>query len=249
MTDYVLGHSDRELERLSAQARAVDPMTRRFFSEAGIGPHMVVLDVGSGAGDVALLAAELVGGSGEVVGVGPIAGRTRGGSRACRRTVGAKRLVHRRRPGNDRLRAVLSMRRLVASLSRFRTTRQRCSEPLRRSCGPAARSAFHELDWSGVQSTPPVPTYDRCCRLIEETISRVRGRDAHGRKSFVLDLHRRRIARTVAATRGSRRRRDKQLRCSAAPSPSSRPHCRPRSRNRASGRPLTSTTPMRSSTE
>jgi hypothetical protein len=29
---YVLGHSDRELERLNRQARLVDPITRRFPS-------------------------------------------------------------------------------------------------------------------------------------------------------------------------------------------------------------------------
>ena len=66
---YILGHSAQELARLNAQARLVDPITRRFFQDAGIGAGMRVLDVGSGAGDVALLAAELVGSSGTVVGV------------------------------------------------------------------------------------------------------------------------------------------------------------------------------------
>jgi SAM-dependent methyltransferase len=66
---YVLGHSERELDRLTAQARFIEPITRRFFVEAGIAPGMSVLDVGCGAGDVSFLAAELVGESGEVVGV------------------------------------------------------------------------------------------------------------------------------------------------------------------------------------
>src|SRR5471030_2216090 len=44
------------------------PFTRQYFREAGIGEGMRVLDVGSGAGDVAFLAAELVGKTGEVVG-------------------------------------------------------------------------------------------------------------------------------------------------------------------------------------
>src|SRR6266540_6623359 len=65
---YVLGHSDRELDRLAVQARLIDPITRRFFLDAGIVPGMRVLDVGSGVGDVAFLAAELVGARGEVVG-------------------------------------------------------------------------------------------------------------------------------------------------------------------------------------
>ena len=65
---YALGHSDRELRRLSVQARLVDPITKRFFTEAGIARGMRVLDVGSGVGDVAFVAAELVGETGTVVG-------------------------------------------------------------------------------------------------------------------------------------------------------------------------------------
>src|SRR6266513_4858996 len=65
---YALGHSDRELDRLAVQARLVDPITRGFFRDAGIVAGMRVLDVGSGAGDVAFLAADLVGAKGEVVG-------------------------------------------------------------------------------------------------------------------------------------------------------------------------------------
>jgi hypothetical protein len=32
---YVLGHSDRELERLRVQARLIDPITLRFMREGG----------------------------------------------------------------------------------------------------------------------------------------------------------------------------------------------------------------------
>src|SRR5262245_46736689 len=66
--DYELGHGARELERLDYQAELVGPFTREVFREAGICPGMRVLDVGSGAGHVALLVAELVGSAGEVVG-------------------------------------------------------------------------------------------------------------------------------------------------------------------------------------
>ena len=65
---YVLGHSYRELERLQMQARLIDPITQRFFREAGIVSGMRVLDVGSGAGDVAFLAADIVGDTGEIIG-------------------------------------------------------------------------------------------------------------------------------------------------------------------------------------
>jgi hypothetical protein len=50
---YVLGDSDRELDRLSTQARLLEPITRRWLHEAGIVSGMQVLDVGTGAGDVA----------------------------------------------------------------------------------------------------------------------------------------------------------------------------------------------------
>ncbi len=67
--EYELGHSDRELKRLRLQAQLVDPITRRFFRDAGLKRGMRVLDVGSGGGDTALLAAELVGDAGEVLGL------------------------------------------------------------------------------------------------------------------------------------------------------------------------------------
>jgi ubiquinone/menaquinone biosynthesis C-methylase UbiE len=66
---YVLGNTEAEHERLARQAARYDPITERLFREAGIGPGQRVLDLGSGAGDVAMLAARLVGPSGEVVGV------------------------------------------------------------------------------------------------------------------------------------------------------------------------------------
>ena len=69
MTDYYLGHSQLELRRLVAQAEVLRPITERLLQSAGIQRGMRVLDLGCGAGDVTMLAAELVGPSGEVVGV------------------------------------------------------------------------------------------------------------------------------------------------------------------------------------
>jgi ubiquinone/menaquinone biosynthesis C-methylase UbiE len=58
-----------EDERLFAQGQVFDPLTRRLLEQAGLMPGMRVLDLGSGAGNVARLAAELVGPHGAVVGV------------------------------------------------------------------------------------------------------------------------------------------------------------------------------------
>ena len=66
---YILGHSEAENLRLQTQAKILRPITERLLRSAGIRPGMRVLDLGSGAGDVAILAAELVGPSGAVVGI------------------------------------------------------------------------------------------------------------------------------------------------------------------------------------
>src|SRR6266571_2492529 len=67
--DYALGYTDAEHERLIRQAARVAPITERLFRDAGVGPGQRVLDIGSGVGDVAMLAARLTGPTGEVVGV------------------------------------------------------------------------------------------------------------------------------------------------------------------------------------
>lgn len=66
---YILGHSQAEMRRLTLQSEILKPITDRLLRAAGIKPGMRILDVGSGAGDVAMLAAELVGPSGTVVGI------------------------------------------------------------------------------------------------------------------------------------------------------------------------------------
>jgi ubiquinone/menaquinone biosynthesis C-methylase UbiE len=65
---YILGRSEAEAQRLMLQSRIFDRFTRRFLADAGIAPGMTVLDVGSGAGDVAFAAADLVGPTGRVIG-------------------------------------------------------------------------------------------------------------------------------------------------------------------------------------
>ena len=68
-TDYPLGNTDAEHERLIRQAARLAPITERFFRRAGIGRGQRVLDLGSGVGDVSMLVARIVGPSGEIVGV------------------------------------------------------------------------------------------------------------------------------------------------------------------------------------
>ena len=66
---YPLQSSDGERRRLMAQGELVAPLTDRLFRKAGIALGMRVLDIGSGSGNVAFLAARLVGPEGSVIGV------------------------------------------------------------------------------------------------------------------------------------------------------------------------------------
>jgi ubiquinone/menaquinone biosynthesis C-methylase UbiE len=66
---YALGSSDRERRRLEYQAAVLREPLEAAFRAAGLAPGMRVLDLGSGAGDVAMLAAEFVGPTGSVVGL------------------------------------------------------------------------------------------------------------------------------------------------------------------------------------
>ena len=166
---YVLGHSERELGRLATQARMVDPMTRRFFQAAGIVPGMRVLDVGSGPGDVAFLAADLVGDKGEVIGVdrAPAAlavARARAESRSLRRVTfleGDPAEMTFERPFDAVVgRYVLMFQPDPAAMVRKLATHVKAGGPI----------VFHEPDWDGARSFPPAPIYDRCCRWIVETL-------------------------------------------------------------------------------
>ena len=66
---YPLPSSDAEHERLMVQARLLRPWTERFLRAGGLRPGMSVLDLGSGIGDVTLLAAEIAGPQGSVLGI------------------------------------------------------------------------------------------------------------------------------------------------------------------------------------
>ncbi len=66
---YTLGRTSHETTRLIEQSRIYGESTHRLCKRAGIINGMHVLEIGSGAGDVALMLAELVGPTGRVVGV------------------------------------------------------------------------------------------------------------------------------------------------------------------------------------
>jgi ubiquinone/menaquinone biosynthesis C-methylase UbiE len=66
---YLLGHSETEIRRLLLQGEMLRPITERLLKGAGLCEGMRVLDMGCGVGDVAMLAAAIVGKTGSVIGV------------------------------------------------------------------------------------------------------------------------------------------------------------------------------------
>jgi SAM-dependent methyltransferase len=165
---YVLGHSDRELERLSAQARLLEPITRQFFVEAGIVSGMRVLDVGTGAGDIAFLAADLVGDTGEVVGVD----RAPAAVATARQRADAQSLRNVSfREGDPAEMAFAEPFDAVVGryVLLFQADPAQMLRRLATHLHPGGLVVFHESDWTCVRSFPPAPTYDRCCQWILET--------------------------------------------------------------------------------
>ena len=168
---YVLGHSDRELERLRLQAQLIDPITRQFLIEAGIAPGMRVLDIGSGAGDVALLAGNLVGPAGQVVGVDrSAAGLTMARARADRQSL--TNVTFR----ESELSAMAFDQPFDAAIGRYLL----CFQPdpvlllrlIANFVRPGGIIFFHEPDREQMRSFPPAPTYDRACQWVGETYRR-----------------------------------------------------------------------------
>jgi SAM-dependent methyltransferase len=168
---YILVHSDREIRRLKHQADIINPITRRILLFAGIGPGMRVLDVGCGAGDVSFLIAELVGETGEVVGV----------DRAPAALAAAERRVANYPARNISFRegdpASLTFEKpFDAAVGRYVLMFQADPAALLRDAArhvrPGGVVAFHEPDWSGARSHPPSRNYDQSCEWIVETFKR-----------------------------------------------------------------------------
>jgi ubiquinone/menaquinone biosynthesis C-methylase UbiE len=166
---YVLGHSERELERLAAQAELVDPITRRFFEAAGIGPGMRVLDVGSGAGHTAVLLAHLVGPAGEVVGADPAGAAIE----TATRRVAAAGLANVSFRHGDPVELelgqpfdVIAGRYVLMFMPDPARTLARLADRLR----PGGTAGFHEPDWGGCRALPPVPDYDQAVSDIRRAL-------------------------------------------------------------------------------
>ena len=170
---YVLGHSDHELRRLSHQAGVIDPITRGFFVSAGIERGMRVLDVGSGAGDVSFLLADLVGPDGEVIGADLSVGAVET-ARARAEGLGLTNVafVH----GDPTELVFEELFDAVAG----RYVLQFINEPAAALCKlvalarPGGVIVFHELDWDRLRPEPASPTYEMISRWVMPAIEAAR---------------------------------------------------------------------------
>ena len=167
---YVFGHSERELRRLADQAVVIAPITRQLLVDAGISPGMHVLDIGTGRGDVAFIAADVVGDDGKVVGVD----RAPEALDVARERAAARPVRNVSFEEGDL--AELSFDAPFDALIgryvlEFQPSPAETLARLVRCVRPGGIVAFHELDWTGFRSVPPVAIWDRCCELVLEEVS------------------------------------------------------------------------------
>ena len=174
---YALGHSDEEVERLETQARIVDPVTRRFWSVAGVEPGMRVLDVGCGAGHTTVLLADMVGEQGQVVGIDNAASavavaRARSRERRTISYVHGDPTTHTFDAPFDAVvgRYVLMFQRDPAGFLAGAARHVR----------PGGVVSFHELDANGITSRPPVPTFDKVTSWNAEVTRRYGAKPNYG---------------------------------------------------------------------
>lgn len=173
-TTYPSGCSREELDRLHLQAALSDEMTRNLLVHAEVKSGMRVLDVGSGTGSVALVAAELVGSTGEVTGIdlSPEAVEL---ARKRARDFGFSNV--RFREGD--LTRIAFDRPFDAIIGRF--VLMHFTDPvavlrdLVRHVKPGGIVAFQEPDYSGVRFSTPLPLCAQCLQWISTTVRRLGG--------------------------------------------------------------------------
>jgi ubiquinone/menaquinone biosynthesis C-methylase UbiE len=158
---YVLGHPSGEEQRLQRLGQLQSASTRHFLTQAGIAPGMKVLDVGSGAGDVALLLADLIGPGGSIVGV-DVYPQVLETARARLQAVGVERATFlaadiREAVLEDDFDAVVG-RNILMYVANPAEVLRLCASHLR----PGGIVAFQEVEWSlteqvdGMPALPPL---------------------------------------------------------------------------------------------
>jgi len=169
-TTYALGYSKEEERRLAAQAGYFADLTEDVFRRAGLRAGMRVLDVGCGVGDVAFLAARLVGPGGSVLGVD----RAPPSIETARQRAAALGLANVAFAAAD-LETFEPPGPFDAVIGRFVLLYLRDPAALLRRCRnwirPGGLFAFQEMDMSHAAQVPPSELFEQTGRLIMTAFS------------------------------------------------------------------------------
>jgi SAM-dependent methyltransferase len=158
---YFLGHSETEVKRLALQSEFYRHATEEMLRRAGVAAGMRVLDIGCGGGDVSLIAAELVGPQGRVLGLdgsaeAVAAARRRAHSAGLRQVAFAV----------ADLDTFLADSPFDALVGRFVLMYMRDAAATLRALARSLRSggivAFQEMQMRSGRGLPDAPLFERC---------------------------------------------------------------------------------------
>jgi SAM-dependent methyltransferase len=153
-------------------SRVLRPTTERLLRAAGVREGMTVLDIYSGHGDVTMLAADVVGDRGRVLGIDPC-GEAIEQARARATTAGYRNISYRQVDVDN---ADLSASFDVAVCRHVVMGHPSPAHFLKsaaRTVRPGGVLAMHEMNLSrGIRSSPPLPTLQVINRAVHDALER-----------------------------------------------------------------------------
>ncbi len=180
---YFLGHSDAEVDRLTLQHELYRDTIEIVLRRAGLASGMRVLDIGCGGGDVSLLAADIVGPSGLVLGID----RSAEAVTAARRRVDAAGIRHVQFAVSE-FDAFSTDLPFDALIGRF--VLMYLSDPaatlraLTRHLRADGIVAFQEMEMRTARGYPDAPLFQRCVDWYATAIERAGFESGMGGKLF-----------------------------------------------------------------
>ena len=171
--EYILGHSEEELNRLVEQSSFYNDATRQAFSLAGITMGMRILDLGCGAGDLSLIAGEFVGPGGYVLGIdqsndATLVATSRAEAANLKQVQFVVGDIHEYQT-EEPFDAIVGRLVLLYQADPVRTL-QRISQLVKKE----GIVLFQEFDLSAAHCLPPTESFDRATGIINDTFTKAR---------------------------------------------------------------------------